>query len=275
MKNRDHEAQIQATFDSVAEVYDHPVMSWFDRTAGAIASTLSLDAGAKVLDLATGTGKVAIAIAQANPEVDVLGIDLSSGMLAQATAKGKQLGLRNLRFEQGSFSELDNSADFSAVTCSFGLFFVDSMSETLRNFGAQLVPDGCVVLSSFAAGAFSPFSDEFLRLYAEFGGEVQPPRWLRLSSSELVSAVFQEAGLALPEVERHDFGFDLESAESWWEIVSSAGYRGMLNTLDAEQQALFKTKHIAEVTKILASGQRHLNVEVLISRAVARDRVTQ
>jgi protein-L-isoaspartate(D-aspartate) O-methyltransferase len=55
-----------------------------------------LQKGQKVLDLATGTGIIAIAAAQiVGSEGKVIGVDFSSGMLEQARRKIEELGLQN------------------------------------------------------------------------------------------------------------------------------------------------------------------------------------
>src|SRR6187402_2156291 len=124
MDRSEIEARVLATFDAVAEGYDHPAASWFDRTAQAITDAAALAPGMEVLDLATGTGKVALALAAREPSARVLGIDLSSGMLAQAERKARALGLSNVEFAQASFDDLNYGPRFDLATCSFGVFFV-------------------------------------------------------------------------------------------------------------------------------------------------------
>ncbi|MEO8905471.1 MAG: methyltransferase domain-containing protein [Polyangiaceae bacterium] len=261
----EHEARIQATFDIVASGYDHPVLSWFDSTASIVAQASRLVDGEQALDLATGTGKVALALAAQAPGAEVLGLDLSSGMLNEARAKAAAAGLVNARFVQGSFDDMGFGPRFNVVTCSFGLFFVDDMVAALARFGRQAAPRGRIVISTFRAGSFSPFTDAFLRLYAEFGFEARAPAWLRLDSEPKLGDVFEQSGLPRPRCTTHDFGFALPSANAWWEIVHNAGYRGMLRAMTAEQEARFKQRHLQDVQALLNAGTTRLEVGVLVA----------
>lgn len=114
--------------------------------------------GEQALDLATGTGKVALALAAQAPGAEVLGLDLSSGMLNEARAKAAAPGLANSRFVQGSFDDMEFGPRFNVVTCSFGLFFVEDMVAVLTRFGRQAMPSERIVLSTSAAVAMRSFS---------------------------------------------------------------------------------------------------------------------
>jgi ubiquinone/menaquinone biosynthesis C-methylase UbiE len=265
MTRLEHEARVQATFDTVASGYDHPMLSWFDLTANVIAQASRLVDGEQALDLATGTGKVALALATQAPGADVLGLDLSSGMLNEARAKAAAAKVANARFVQGSFDDMEFGPRFDVVTCSFGLFFVDDMEAALTRFGHQVVPRGRIVLSTFGAGSFSPFSDAFSRLYTEFGFESRPPAWLRLDSEQKLGDLFERSGLPRPRCTIHDFGFTLPSASAWWDIVHNAGYRGMLRAMTAEQEADFKQRHMQDVQSLLDTGMTRLDVGVLVA----------
>jgi len=261
------EERVKKTFNTVAEVYDTPTMSWFDQTADVIAHAGQLTAGQKALDLATGTGKVALRFAASTPLAQVTGVDLSAGMLAQATKKAHLAGLTNTRFLECSFDEMVFGEQFDVVSCSFGLFFVEEMAQTLRHFADQATPQGKVIISTFEAGSFAPFNDSFLRHYAKLGFEVRPAPWLRIASHETLATVFEEAGLSVPIMKTHDFGFELSSKETWWDIVWKAGYRGMLEALNDEQLAKFKRDHLAEVEGFIKNGDSRLVVNVIVGVA--------
>lgn len=261
----EEEARIQATFDVVAEGYDHPSAAWFDKTAHAIVRLADLRPGMEVLDLATGTGKVALALAEAEPEARVLGIDLSHGMLARARDKASTQGLTNVSFAQGTFDTLAYGERFDLVTCSFGIFFVSRMEEALSRLLAQTRPAGRVIASTFAWGAFSPFTDAFMELYREYGFPIPPAPWLRIASAETFTGLFRDAGMPATTVREYDFGFALPHPEAWWEIVYNAGYRGLLQRLSPENAPTFKERHLAQVSDLLRAGQRHLDVRVLIA----------
>jgi len=263
----EHEARVRDTFDTVAADYDHPMLSWFDPTAEVIAKVSRLVDGERALDLATGTGKVALALARRAPGAEILGLDLSSGMLSQARTKAASGGYSNVSFVEGSFDDMDFGPRFDVVTCSFGLFFVEDMATTLANFDQQTAPRGRIVISTFGAGSFSPFSDAFLRLYTEFGFDVPPAAWMRLDSEEKIDHLFSKAQLRRPLCTLHDFSVTLPSPSAWWDIVYNAGYRGLLRAMSTEQEADFKQRHLRDVQAFLDAGTTRLNIGVLVALA--------
>lgn len=265
MDRSEIEARVLATFDAVADGYDHPLVSWFDRTAQAITDEAALAPGMEVLDLATGTGKVALALSASEPAARVLGVDLSSRMLAQAERKARALGLANVAFTQSSFDDLNYGPRFDVLTCSFGVFFVPHMVETLARFAAQVKPGGRVVLSTFCLGSFSPFNDAFFQLYREFGFETPTPPWISIATQATFAELFRAAGLPNVKVTEHDFGFDLADEHAWWDIVYNAAYRGHLQRLSEQDAPLFKERHLEAVRSLIQQGKQRLDVRVLIA----------
>lgn len=262
------EARVRRTFDTVASGYDHPGTSWFDATARALVAEARLAPGMAALDLATGTGKVALALAASAPRAQIVGLDLSEGMLAEAKRKANALGISNASFEAGSFDALDFGPRFDVVACSFGVFFVSHMAEALAKFGAQTKPGGRLLISTFSSGSFAPFNELFLNLYRSYGFDTPPPPWLRIATREGLNALFREASLPAPTVKEYDFGFDLASADTWWDIVYNAGYRGMLQQLKPEDGEPFRQRHMADVTDMIEKqGRRRLDIRVLIASA--------
>jgi len=257
--------RVERIFNAVAKGYDRPELSWFDLTASAIAQKGELGANQRALDIATGTGKVALALASTAPGAQVVGLDLSSAMLQVAQDKEKSAGLSNVSFEHMAFEEMKYGPSFDLVTCSFALFFVDEMTPMLQLFAAQVRPHGRLILSSFAPGSFSPFTDCFFRLFEEFGFQSPPPSWLRLSTEAKIDELFCEAQLPTPTYFHHDFGLEIPDAQFWWQIVWNAGYRGLLQMMDESQQREFKEQHLAEVQDILNQGETHLPVGVILA----------
>ena len=66
---------------------------------------LPADAPGRVLDLATGSGAIALAIAHERPRLQVIGTDVSGEAVAVARRNASRLHLRNVEFRQGSWFE--------------------------------------------------------------------------------------------------------------------------------------------------------------------------
>ena len=98
MTDQDKQNSI-AVFNLVASHYDNPSMRFFPFCADRLISHLRLAPDAKVLDVATGTGVVAMAAAQAlGPQGRVQAIDLAEDMLNKAMANFQRAGLSNIDF---------------------------------------------------------------------------------------------------------------------------------------------------------------------------------
>ncbi len=84
---------------------------------------LRLGSGARVLDLATGTGDLAFQVARKHPEVTLVGLDPSREMLVRAEAKARAFGLDSrVRFVLGDAERLPlEDASFDAVSMAFGI----------------------------------------------------------------------------------------------------------------------------------------------------------
>jgi len=126
-----------AMFNSLAPRYDllNRLMSfgvdkrWRKRTARA----LQLKEGDRVLDLATGTGDLALHIAKHYP-VDVVGVDPSVGMLEVGRKKITKAGLdKQITMKEGIGEEIpfpDNH--FNAVTIAFGIRNCTDRPQAIR-----------------------------------------------------------------------------------------------------------------------------------------------
>ena len=117
----------------------------------------------RVLDLGTGTGVVALALAERYPEAEVVGIDLSPGMIEEARAKVPPELAGRLRFEVGDASALASpDGDFDLVVLSNMIPFSDELARVVQ-------PGGTLVLS-FSRGAETPIYVSPERLRQELAG---------------------------------------------------------------------------------------------------------
>jgi demethylmenaquinone methyltransferase / 2-methoxy-6-polyprenyl-1,4-benzoquinol methylase len=142
-----------AMFDAIAPRYDllNRVLSlgidrrWRQRTVAA----LELTPGARVLDHATGTGDLAIQIAQSQPTVEVLGLDPSSEMLRIGRGKVARAGLEErIELREGDAQSLDGvqSASFDAATMAFGIRNVKNRALALRELARVTKPGGRIAI---------------------------------------------------------------------------------------------------------------------------------
>ena len=114
---------------------------------------------ARVLDLATGSGAIALAIARERPACRVFGTDVSGAAIALATANAQRLGLANARFETGTWYEpaerraVRRDHVQSAVRCRRRCQSRLAGAASRAPSGAVCGPTGLEALQTVIAGA--------------------------------------------------------------------------------------------------------------------------
>jgi demethylmenaquinone methyltransferase/2-methoxy-6-polyprenyl-1,4-benzoquinol methylase len=150
------EGQVRAMFDRIAGIYDllNSVMTvglhhhWRARAADLAA----VGPGSRVLDVATGTGDLAIELASRGCEV--VGSDFSEGMLDRARAKAPEL-----RWEQADALALPYGDDeFDAATVGFGARNFSDLDRGLSEMARVVRPGGRVVVLEITTPTRPPLS---------------------------------------------------------------------------------------------------------------------
>lgn len=273
MNEQERKQHIKATFDTVAALYDCDALRFFRHAAAILPEVFDFEGGESVLDVAAGTGIPALSMAPHLPRGTVTAVDLSEGMLAQAAAKCHAKGFTNVVVQQMDMTAMTfPDVTFDAANCSFGVFFVEDMSGTLRHIAAKVKPGGKVVTTHFRAGSFAPLVDLFLRRVEAYGLPAPPPGWLRVASEEQNIELFEAAGLAQPNVASHNVGYYLHDAAQWWEVIWNAGFRSLIAPLDEERLARFRQEHLAEVSELMTADGLLLDIGVLITKGVTVQR---
>lgn len=157
-------------FDGIARRYDllnrlisfGVDRSWRQQTVDALAFD-DVTTPRTVLDLATGTGDMAVTLTQRYPKVSVVGVDPSTGMMEVGAAKVRAKGLASrISFEVGDSQALTfNAAAFDGITMAFGIRNVPDRAQALREFARVTRPGGRVAileLSEPRGGVMGPLA---------------------------------------------------------------------------------------------------------------------
>ena len=111
----------------------------------------------KILDIATGTGDLAIELARLNPD-EIIGADIAEDMLKIGETKIKKKGLDNIiKLETGDAENLKyETGYFDAVTVAFGVRNYENLLKGLQEMNRVLRPDGMVAILEFSKPSAFP-----------------------------------------------------------------------------------------------------------------------
>lgn len=207
--------QIKTMFDRVAAVYDplNTAMSagLHHRWRARAADLAGVGPGSRVLDVATGTGDLAIELARrVAPGGEVVGSDFSEPMLDRARAKADRLFGRHgadsvrVRFEWGDALDLPYPDDcFDAATVGFAARNFSDLGRGLVEMARVVRPGGRVVVLEFTTPTRPPLSlfyrVWFDRIVPVLGRIIAPlGRLLSRASDDQAGVTIAEAYTYLP-----------------------------------------------------------------------------
>jgi demethylmenaquinone methyltransferase / 2-methoxy-6-polyprenyl-1,4-benzoquinol methylase len=165
------EPQVRAMFDRIAGVYDrtNSVMTagLHHRWRRRAVELAEVGPGSRVLDVATGTGDLAFALAAAiGPSGAVVAADFSEQMLRIARKKAAAGAVTPasapIRFEQANALLLPHAGDeFDAATVGFGVRNFSDLDQGLRELTRVVRPGGRVVILEMTTPQKPPLSTFF------------------------------------------------------------------------------------------------------------------
>lgn len=154
-KSGSKKEQVEQMFDSISPKYDflnHFLSLGIDNIwRRKCVNTLREISPKKILDVATGTGDLAIASLKLNPE-QITGLDLSAGMLEKGKEKMKKKGYEGIiSMEKGDSENLpfdDNTYD--ATTVGFGVRNFEDLEKGLKEINRVIRPGGKLAVLEFS-----------------------------------------------------------------------------------------------------------------------------
>jgi ubiquinone/menaquinone biosynthesis C-methylase UbiE len=232
---------------------------FYTSVASRLIELAKLQSGQTILDIATGTGLVALAAAKiVGVEGKVIGVDISAGMLGYAQQKLAAEGLKNVEFLEADADDLnfyENS--FDVIFCSLAICYLTDFPKALQQWCRFLKPGGILAFNAWAETAFPP-SVLFREVAQKYGVKVPNPNEL-LGTVGRCYQLVQEAGFHKIEVTQEQFGWyfnpDVNTAEELWKMNSKNvfGYQVLQLSLDKIEQC--KAEYIAKLQALPMTEQ--------------------
>ena len=238
----EYKQRIVTDFNSRSN-YDN---QWRDRFANRLVELANLESGQKVLDIATGTGIVAIASAKiVGKDGKVIGVDISSGMLKQAQSKidAEVPTIELVEADAEDLSFPDHS--FDAILCSSAIVYLTDIPAALRSWYRFLKPEGIVAFSCFAQTAMT-ISVLYRAKLQNYGITAANPNEI-LGTPEKCLKMLQEAGFKNIEIQTEQFGFYLSEAQSAWQANSNSACGYEVFQLSPAKLAQLKAEYLTEL----------------------------
>jgi len=174
---RDLFAPLGPTYDRYARLLS---FGQDPRWRSFLVSRIPADAQ-RVLDVASGTAAVAIALVRADASRAVVGVDQSPEMLAAGSERvaheglSEQIELREARAEDLPFAD----GEFDALTFTYLLRYVDDVPATLGELARVVRPGGTVAMLEFGLprGVWRPLWELYVRVGLPAAGSVVSSGW--------------------------------------------------------------------------------------------------
>lgn len=160
--------QIKASMRATWMAGDFGVVAKTIASGGAaFIERLEIGPGMRVLDVACGTGNLAIPLARRGAVVT--GVDIAPNLLAQARERAKAEGLE-IAFDEGDAEALPYAdARFDAVVTMFGAMFAPRPELVASELARVLKPGGLLAMANWNPASFSG------QMFAVGGRHVPPP----------------------------------------------------------------------------------------------------
>ncbi len=115
----------------------------------AIVKAIGITPGLKVLDLGCGDGTTAVPAAKLG--ADVLGVDIAGNLVEAGNKRARELGLMNLRFQEGDATNLHELKDrtFDLAVSIFGAMFAPKPFNVAKEMVRVTKPGGRVVMGNW------------------------------------------------------------------------------------------------------------------------------
>jgi len=256
MKNKieldEFKQQLAAIYDRRSQTYDNG--DFHPKLANTLIKYSKIRPGQKILDLATGTGLVAIEAAKIVGKTGkIIGVDISTGLLKVASKKIAANNLTNLELILADAENLNFSENsFDRVLCCSALPFFPNLRKDLILWRSFLVDDGLIGLQVYAQTA--AVAGFILQKVAKRYG-------IEIILSDLTGTkdkchfLLEEAGFKNIEVNEEQLGnyITLDEAKKVWDGSLNHPLSSQLKQLSKPDLERAKAEYYAELAALVTN----------------------
>jgi ubiquinone/menaquinone biosynthesis C-methylase UbiE len=148
----------------------------------AVVKSLGIKPPLRVLDLGCGDGPTAVPLARLGAEV--VGIDIARNLVEAGNKRAAELGLSNLKFQEGDACNLEGVADhsFDLTLSVFGAMFAPKPFDVAKEMVRVTKPGGRIVMGNWIPNDPTSFVSQLLKISSAFTppppeGFVSPMTW--------------------------------------------------------------------------------------------------
>ena len=255
-----------------ASAYEQFTGRWSRLFVPLVLEAADIQPGDQVLDMCTGTGEAAIAIAPAiGPSGCLIGVDIAAPMLDSARGRLAEPTFLPVAADGQALPFQDRC--FDAVVCQLGLQFFPNPGLGLKEFRRVLRDGGragiCVISSPDRAPMWGILADLLGRLLPEQQQTVHLSFSLR--DPARLETLLMDAGFQEVRIERQTREDSYDSFDEYWDSIE-AGIGSIPQTYlmlpDAARLAV-RQEVSARLVEFEADGRLRMGLEMLIGSGVA------
>jgi SAM-dependent methyltransferase len=214
------------SYDAGDAAYDQMTGRWSRLYVPTLLAQAGVEAGHRVLDVATGTGEVAIVVAsRVGASGKVVGIDVSRPMLAVAAGKIAERPIVLLEMDAQALAFKDDS--FDAVVCQLGLMFMRDAASALQEWARVLRSRSrlavCVYATPDRVPLYGILMDELMRRLPDQRDVLYQPS--ALADGEILERLLAGAGLKAVRVIEETRVHRFASFDEYWNPFEAGGGR--------------------------------------------------